>query len=494
MSIRQRVALQITAVLLAAFVIVTAVTSWTTLITVEDSLDADRNTFTTAALADRAKERKLLVSKGAGAFLLALHEAAGDERLPVTGVTFVDPIGRETFNTGPHLALPVGNPSKVRPSDGHYESDVAWGDATGPRGRVALQFALPDPPPIGAILNTTLATNGIIFGLCAVLLVASTYFLLDRAVLKPLDSLTTASSRVAQGDYDVQVEVPDGQDEIAALARTFNQMTGEVREYHTEMERRVLEAAAKIRATERKMVLTQRLASMGTLAAGIAHEVNNPIGGMINAARRLQKDVPEGRPATYVELIVDGLERVQNIVKQVLSFTPRTVHPEMVDVPDIVRKAVELSRHRLTHKDIVLNDELPALPQIVGEPGELQQVFLNLIVNAADATDRRGTITLAGRPVSGAVEIDVIDTGSGMSEEQISRAFDIFYTTKGQGEGSGLGLPIVHNIVQSHGGSIEFHSTQGVGTTVRCRFPLPDAPGGESRRLIAKQPPAQLGP
>ncbi|MHC5021480.1 MAG: sensor histidine kinase, partial [Planctomycetota bacterium] len=181
-------------------------------------------------------------------------------------------------------------------------------------------------------------------------------------------------------------------------------------------------------------------------------------------------------------------------VKQVLSFTPRTVNPELVQLPDIVRKAVELSRHRLTGKDIVLKDEMRDLPEIVGEPGELQQVFLNLIVNAADATERGGTITLEGRPVAGAVEVEVVDTGSGMSEEQISRAFDIFYTTKGQGEGSGLGLPIVHNIVQSHGGSIEIESNEGVGTTVRCRFPLPDAPGGESRRLIAKQkPPEALG-
>ena len=508
MTIRRRVALQITLVMLGAFVVLTAAACWTTLATTEDALRRDRKNLLAPALRERAVERGLLTAPSAGAFLTSLRAAQHETELPLVAATFVDAAGRPAFAGGRERAEPavlgdLADPERVDPEAGLYEARVRWGEARDPggevpvRGRAVLQFALPAPPPVGAIVRQTLQTHGAVFALFTALLVVSTYVMLDRGVLRRLAVLATASRPVAGRDYGGRVPPSRTRDEIGHLLHAFNQMTAEVREYHTELERRVAEATDKIRAAERRMVLTQRLASMGTLAAGIAHEVNNPIGGMLNAARRLQDAVPEGKPRTYVELLLEGLERVQRTVKQVLTFTPRTVNPQPVHLPDVARRAVEFARHRLTQRGVELRDALGEdLPGIVGEPSELQQVFLNLIINAADATPAGGQITLQGRGMPSAVEIAVTDTGSGMTEEQVSRAFDIFYTTKPQGEGTGLGLPIVHNIVQGHGGSIEILSKPGAGTTVRLRFPLPDAPGGDSRRLAAAEtgePPAIAG-
>ena len=491
MSVRQRVALRIALVMLGAFLLLTAAASWTTLTTTRDAIAAERDALLRPALEDRARERGLVTPGAAGAFCLALHEARAADVL--AAVAFVDPVGRPCFADGLPATDPAvvepGRPDRVEPARGLYAADVAWGADPAPRGRVALRFRLGEPPPVGTIVMRTLATHGAIFALCTLLLVVSAYLLLDRVVLRPLEGLAAASRRIAAGDYGATVPEPTGRDEIADLLRAFNQMTAEVRGYHGELERRVADATARVKATERNLVLAQRLAAMGTLAAGIAHEVNNPLGGMLNAARRLHGDVPAGRARTYVELLTDGLQRIEQTVRKVLQFTPRSVHPAPVDLRDLVRRAVDLARHRLDKQGITFVEALPEdLPTVEGEANELTQVFLNLLINAVDATPTGGRIPLAGRRGERGVEVDVADTGSGMDEATLARCFDLFFTTKAQGEGTGLGLAIVHHIVTAHGGTIELASAPGKGTTVHLRFPTA-VERAASRRLPVVAPP-----
>ncbi len=484
MRVRQRVVLLIAGVMGVAFLVLTAAASWATFTRLSGA-ETDYRKRVEPLLEDNARKRHLLDPPARTLFLFGLRAALEDRTLKRCAVE--DRLGRRIFAAGTGPEIPPEPPGARAAGDLEIHEDLLVAPlkvAGESLGRVRLEFALPERPPAREIVLQTMLTHGLVVALCALVLIGSLYLGLDRWVLRPLDSLAAGSRRVAHGDYSGTVPELPGRDEIAELLRAFNAMTAEVRDYHANLERRVAEATERVKATERKMVLAQRLAAMGTLAAGIAHEVNNPIGGMINAARRIQPEVADGRPREYLGLILDGLQRIQEIVKKILTFTPRKVTPEPVDLREVARRAVALARHRLDHKGVALVDELPeGLPAIVGEANELQQVFLNLILNAVDATGKGGRIALRGRRAEKAVEVDVADTGCGMDEAQVARAFDLFYTTKEQGEGTGLGLAICHNIVTSHGGTIEIESRKGQGTTMRLRFPLPDERGASGRRV-----------
>jgi signal transduction histidine kinase len=262
-------------------------------------------------------------------------------------------------------------------------------------------------------------------------------------------------------------------------------MAQEIEEYQLNLEDRVLSGLSQIKRAEQHLAIAQRLAATGKLAAGIAHEINNPIGGMKNAVRALERgDLPAEKTAEYLDLIGDGLARVEETVKKVLAFTPRRVEPRPVDLADVVRKALALARHRLEKKGITVEGKAPADASalVFGDPLELQQVALNLILNSADAIpeDRRGTIEVeVARHGAEEVELRVTDDGCGMSPDDQARCFDLFFTTKEVGEGSGLGLSVVHNIVTNHGGRIELESAPDKGTTFRVFLPRePLAPGG----------------
>jgi signal transduction histidine kinase len=326
-----------------------------------------------------------------------------------------------------------------------------------------------------------------------IVLISATYLLLNNLVLKPLVSLVSASRRVAEGDYSVRVEPGKKHDEMKDLIDAFNAMTSDIRDYHFNLERKVEEATSRFKDAQRSLVIAQRLAATGTLAAGIAHEVNNPLGGMINAARRLRKDAGENeRVDQYLGLIEEGLERVQATVAKILSFMPREIQPQPVVFRDITQKAVDLTAHKIRRKGITIRNELDEdMPAVFGDPSELQQVMLNLIMNAVDAIDEEGgLITVSGSLTETVIKIRIEDTGCGMEEDQVAKAFDLFYTTKETGTGTGLGISIVHNIIQNHHGRMSIQSEKGKGTTVELEFPIMrDLESGRYKLVDAPQPP-----
>jgi signal transduction histidine kinase len=299
-------------------------------------------------------------------------------------------------------------------------------------------------------------------------------------ILKPLDELAAGASRAARGDFAEPVPVHEGaQDEIAEVAAAFNAMMAELNAYRMDLEEQVGKSVRKARAAERNLVTAQRLAAMGTLAAGIAHDINNPLGGMINAVRALRReDLPREKREEYLALVEEGLERVGQTVQKVLQFTPHRVAPRPCDLADVADRALALARHRIEESGVRAEVDVPAegLP-VFGDPWELQQVVLNLVVNAVDAIRARrpaggGTVSLRGTAADGEVRLRVGDDGVGMTEDQVARAFDLFYTTKGVGEGTGLGLSMVHSTVESHGGRVEIRSKPGEGTTVEVVLPM----------------------
>lgn len=316
----------------------------------------------------------------------------------------------------------------------------------------------------------------LIMGMGTALLILTMYVLLNRFVMRPLERLVTASSFVEAGDYTKEIPESSRYDEIERLNRAFNQMMRSIRTYSTTMEQRIAEATERIRQTERGLIIAQRLSALGTLAAGISHEINNPLGGMLNAARALQKaDISRERHKEYLELIIEGLGRIERTVKKILGFVPRKVDMQLIEISVVVEKALALDEHRLKKKQItVSNRSAGKKAYVLGDPTELQQAIFNVVKNAVDAVKDDGTGTLdVDLEVSGTeVALLIADNGIGMDGEQMSRAFDPFYTTKTEEEGTGLGLTVAHQIVTSHGGRIELESKKGTGTRVRIVLPL----------------------
>ncbi|MDP2810734.1 MAG: ATP-binding protein [Rhodocyclaceae bacterium] len=265
-----------------------------------------------------------------------------------------------------------------------------------------------------------------------------------------------------------------------------------------ELEQRVQDQVRLLDERTRQLYQAEKLASVGQLAAGMAHEINNPIGfvrsnissfgGYLDKLRAL-RDRLDDAPAAWTDLDIDfviedgtvivkdsleGIDRVARIVRDLKGFSNvDQPEEEVVDLNDGLRKACSVFAGRLP-PGVVLNQDLGVLPRILCLPGHLNQVFLHLIENAVQAvvdTGKPGTVTVTSRPVAGGIEIVVTDTGVGMSATQQARAFDPFYTTRPVGSGTGLGLTVAHDIVQAHDGRITIDSQPGAGTTMTLFLP-----------------------
>ena len=320
------------------------------------------------------------------------------------------------------------------------------------------------------------AMRGIItvMALGTVLLMLNAYIFTNRFVLRPLESLVEASNRVSNGDFSKKIPETGAYDEMARMIHGFNLMIEKIGEHHRSLEEEIRRVRAQVQETERSLFAAQRLSTAGTLAAGIAHEINNPLGGMINATRSLQEGtLDDAKRKEYLALVVDGLERVRAIVQKILQLRPRPFEPRAVALRESVDQAVAFVAHRAEAKEVAVRNTLPAdLPQVKGDPLELQQAFLNILMNAVDACVMgEGVVTVAGYAEDGALKVTVEDNGCGMEEEEVARCLDPFFTTKDVGDGTGLGLSVANNIISNHGGRIDIESGSGKGTQVSLTIP-----------------------
>ena len=367
----------------------------------------------------------------------------------------------------------------------------------------------------GLIVNAFLP----IFLVSTLLLSLVTFVVLRRLVVEPVEELAAAARRVAAGDLEARVQEPARRDELTELVRAFNAMTLEVRQAEARLEREVREATAHARRAEAAAMTQRRLAATGELAAGIAHEINNPLGGLQNAARALARpELPEGKRARYLELLEGGLERIRATVEKLLRFTPRGAGASSLRAVNPARPvldALALVRHRAREEGVALalelagrrtvlppdgarpaelERELGALPTVIVEEGELGQAVLNLLVNALDALAsepdraRAGVGARAPRVVVGLefreaggggrdLVVSVSDNGPGIPRDELDRVRDLFYTTKEVGKGSGLGLAMVHNVAEAHGGELRLENLPPARDGgLRAVLVLPDAP------------------
>ncbi|MGQ9687173.1 MAG: PAS domain S-box protein [Desulfobaccales bacterium] len=256
--------------------------------------------------------------------------------------------------------------------------------------------------------------------------------------------------------------------------------------------RESLHMRQELEKTQTQLMQAEKIASLGRLAAGVAHEINNPLAGILIYAELLLRDMPEADPSRpQVEEIVTQTLRCQKIVTRLLEFSRQSLGERVRFDPNAtIKRCIDLVRNQaLFHNiDLILRLD-PDLPQLMGDPSQLHQVFTNLLLNAADAMAGRGRITItsqADRSGQGVV-LTFTDTGSGIPRDIRDKIFDPFFTTKPPGKGTGLGLAIVYGIIQRHGGTIEVESPPEGGTTFIMRLPL-DAPEQKCSVISAGEP------
>lgn len=271
---------------------------------------------------------------------------------------------------------------------------------------------------------------------------------------KPLKALVVGTQKVADGDLEYKVEIQT-KDEIGALAGSFNAMTERLRE------------------TRDKLVITERLAATGRLAADVAHEINNPLAIMKNYIYLLRKKrMQEDDPNQQTLAIIDGeIDRISRIVTQFTDFYRGTNTPlEEVDILDPLKEVIEFYRTKLEENDILLEERLAGSGKVLANRDKLKQVFLNLVKNAEEAILDEGKIIIETSRENGRIMVSITDTGTGISRENIAKVFDPFFSTKGV-KGVGLGLSVTYGIIKNFNGNIEVESEQWKGTTFKVTLP-----------------------
>jgi two-component system NtrC family sensor kinase len=289
---------------------------------------------------------------------------------------------------------------------------------------------------------------------------------LARGVLQPIKRLIFASQQWAAGNLDYRAETT-AKDEIAELTETFNTMASSLKE----RDKRLKEQA------HQQIMKSERLATLGQLAAGVAHEINNPLGAVLMYAHLSMEELEAADPRRRnLEKVVRESTRCKNIVRGLLDFA-RQSEPniEESDVNEILKRTLSLLENQVLLQNIRITTALSAsLPKVMMDSGQMQQVFTNIILNAAEAMPGEGELTVASRTTAGDewIEIEFTDTGCGIPRENLEKIFDPFFTTKEVGRGTGLGLAVSYGIIARHKGTVEVKSEPGKGTTFIVRLPL----------------------
>jgi two-component system, NtrC family, sensor kinase len=303
---------------------------------------------------------------------------------------------------------------------------------------------------------------------------------------RPIKKLITGIHQVADGDLDYRINI-SSHDQLGDVAESFNRMTEEVKRAHAEitdwaktLEQRVEQKTAELKKAHEQMIQVERMASIGKLAAIVAHEINNPLAGILTYAKLLLKKLRNTTSedhVQYLEMIAAESARCGDIVKNLLQFSRQaSIDLRSHSVNEIIEQSLRLVQHKIHLMNLEVRMNLgEGIPPLVCDSQLLQQALVALLINACEAiTSGGGMIEVASRICDGqrAVEISVHDNGVGMDEETKKQAFEPFFTTKEQGKGVGLGLAVVYGIVKQHSGEISVDSILGQGTTFTMRLPI----------------------
>ena len=332
-------------------------------------------------------------------------------------------------------------------------------------------------------VRTQMMLTFLLVAVAGVLVVVALTFVITRNMIHPLEQMAEATRRIAQGDFERGVSATDSEDEIGLLARSFNKMLAAIKvmkeeeeQWSRTLEERVHERTAELARVQAQMAQAEKMASLGSMAAGVAHELNNPMSGILSLSLLALEEVPKDNPVHEdLETISKQALRCRTIVRGLLDFSRQGGNGEAaIDPVPVIHKSLELLAPQLEAQQVVLATRIPsATPTVRIDPGHLQQILTNLVVNAADAMEGGGTLTVSCEQGEDrdAVVLRVTDTGTGIPDSVLPHIFDPFFTTKRVGKGTGLGLSIVHGLVNEVGGRIEV-TTGPTGTTFAVQLPV----------------------
>jgi signal transduction histidine kinase len=290
-----------------------------------------------------------------------------------------------------------------------------------------------------------------------------------ETLIRPILNLNSIMKRAGRGDLSVRAPVRRG-DEVGELTEAFNRMMDE------------LEDVRELEKVQRaQLAHTEKMVAVGTLAAGVAHEVNNPLSGVLACIESIKGNPDDvAMRERYLDLSRDGLKRIEHTVANLLGFSrQRDILPEPTSINHNLQHVAELAEYQLRRSGVEPRldlDDDQAL--VMADHFQMEQLFLNLVLNAIQAMPDGGTLTLRTRVRDGKVVAEIRDTGVGIRAEIKERIFDPFFSTREVGEGTGLGLAVSDSIVAAHGGRIEVESREGRGSTFRVIF---DVMGGTAR-------------
>jgi two-component system NtrC family sensor kinase len=330
--------------------------------------------------------------------------------------------------------------------------------------------------------NRVMATFTGLAGLCILFLLGMVAYI-ARRITRPLADMVVATDKIARGDLSHEVE-GEGGDEIGHLAHSFNRMTEDLRAAHDDLtqwgrtlEKRVEERTQQLRETQDQLIQSEKLASLGKMAAGVAHEINNPLTSILINTHLLLETRGEGDDEREsLTLIADETARCAQIVSGLLDFARMTPAQEVrADINDIIERTIQLHEMQASVRNIRIEKALDrSLPPVDLDRNKIQQVFSNLILNARDAMPEGGTLSITSRLSRDGefLEIAFSDTGVGIPRENMPKLFDPFFTTKSFG--TGLGLAVSYGIIRQRGGTIEVQSQVARGAVFTVRIPLED--------------------
>jgi len=334
-------------------------------------------------------------------------------------------------------------------------------------------------------------------------------FFVHRLVYVPLRDLETGAARLSSGNLEQPIPVRSS-DEFGQLAASFNAMTAalgnsqvELREWGRTLEQKVASRTQELRIAEAESVRSEKLASVGLLASGIAHELNNPLTGILTFTTLLRKKMPDGSAdAEDLDLVIGETKRCATIIRRLLDFArEKTPEEKFADLNRIIEDTVQIIERPASFRDIEITMDLDRhLPPVWLDADLIKQVIMNMLVNAQHAIKDAGSITVRtrrcpalkspepGMPPVPMVEMAVIDTGCGIPAQNLKRIFDPFFTSKEVGKGTGLGLSVSHGIVRAHGGTIEVESKVGEGSTFSVYLPIEPPPEDHADTSSGSEP------
>lgn len=354
-----------------------------------------------------------------------------------------------------------------------------WFASFAPIAEGAVSISVMIPKSAAYLTARVLLRNLVYVSVVLFALAVAFALFFSHRLTRPLEILSNAASKVGRGEFNVAVK-QSGQDEIGVLATSFNDMTGALRQRNQDLE-----------AAHRALVQSEKMAAFGQLGAGIAHEVKNPLTGILgNAQLALRKTASDHPVHGKLRIIEKEAKRCSDIINNLMRFA-RHEKAEFapMNVNEVIRDAIAITDHQLTINDNQVTIELHEnLPLVHGNANQLQQVLMNLLINAEQAmSGKPGKVHVVSRCVDpGIVEIEVTDNGPGIPAEIQERIFEPFFTTKPSGKGTGLGMSVAFRIIEEHGGQFRLDGRPGAGA--RFTICLPALAEGANPQICESEP------